>query len=253
MILRKLGNKRKIALDIQKHFPFHNMFIETFFGAGGMFFYKAKAKYNIVNDLDSDVFNLFKVVTTRKEELKKAFFQMPIHSDLLEHWINNNETDEIQKAIRFLFISNFTFLGTGEAIKYGNENPKNKMYHYIDKTFDLIHDVQFMNKDFRIFLNSIQIREPEKTFIYNDPPYLNKVNNYSHSFTEADSNDLFDQLENTGCKWAMSEFNHPFILKQVNSRHLNLITIGERQNIKNRETEILITNYKNDPTLFDTH
>ena len=33
-------------------------------------------------------------------------------------------------------------------------------------------------------------------------------------------------------------------------RNLNLITIGERQNLKNRRTEILITNYENAPNLF---
>lgn len=62
MILRRLGNKKKIAQEIQKHFPPHKIYIEPFFGAGGMFFNKPKAKYNIVNDLDSDVFNLFQVV-----------------------------------------------------------------------------------------------------------------------------------------------------------------------------------------------
>ena len=39
-----------------------------------MFFQKPKAKYNIVNDLDSDVFNLFQVVDEfQKEELGKGF------------------------------------------------------------------------------------------------------------------------------------------------------------------------------------
>ena len=54
MILRRLGNKKKIAKEIQKYFPPHKIYIEPFFGAGGMFFNKPKAKYNIVNDLDSD-------------------------------------------------------------------------------------------------------------------------------------------------------------------------------------------------------
>ena len=59
MILRRLGNKQAIAHKIIPYFPPHKIYIEPFFGAGGMFFNKPKAKYNIVNDLDSDVFNLF--------------------------------------------------------------------------------------------------------------------------------------------------------------------------------------------------
>ena len=119
MILKRLGNKTKIAMDIQKHFPQHSIYIEPFFGAGGMFFNKPKAKYNIVNDLDSDVFNLFQIVSTKKEELERMFFQMPIHLDLLKYWKENKETDPIRKALRFLMLSNFTFMGTGEIMRLG--------------------------------------------------------------------------------------------------------------------------------------
>ena len=99
MILRRLGNKSAIATEIQKYFPKHRVYIEPFFGAGGMYFNKPKAKYNIVNDLDSDVFNLFIVVMNQKEELEKAFYLMPIHSDLLDYWKVNKETDPIKKSI----------------------------------------------------------------------------------------------------------------------------------------------------------
>ncbi len=42
----------------------------------------------------------------------------------------------------------------------------------------------------------------------------------------------------------MSEFDHPFILDQAKQRGLNVHIIGERQNLKNRRTEILVTNYR---------
>ena len=106
-ILRRLGNKKKLAKKIQAYFPKHKIYIEPFFGAGGMFFNKPKAHRNIVNDLDSDVFNLFQVVMNQKEELEKGYYMMPRHSDLLEYWKKNQETDPIKKALRFLFLSNF--------------------------------------------------------------------------------------------------------------------------------------------------
>ena len=67
-------------------------------------------------------------------------------------------------------------------------------------------------------------------------------------FNEDDSEDLFNTLEQTGCKFAMSEFDHPFILEQAKQRNLNVIIIGERRNLKNRRTEILVTNYSNSQT-----
>ncbi|MEE9451058.1 MAG: DNA adenine methylase [Ignavibacteriaceae bacterium] len=243
MILRRLGNKSKLAEKIQYYFPPHKIYIEPFFGAGGMFFNKPKAKYNIVNDLDSDVFNLFQVVMNQKEELEKAFYIMPIHSDLLEYWKKNKEIDPIKKALRFLFLSNFTFMGTGEQMRTRGDNVKIDFYKYINSTFELLSDVNFSNKDAGIFLGSIEYRGGE--FIYNDGPYLGTNDNYSNSFTEQDSFDLFEANQKTGCKWAMSEFNHPFILDQAKQRNLNVIIIGERQNLKNRRIEILVTNYEN--------
>ena len=254
MILRRLGNKTKIAADIQKHFPQHKIYIEPFFGAGGMFFNKPKAKYNIVNDLDSDVFNLFQVVSTQKDEFEKAFYQMPIHEDLLEYWKQNNETDPIRKALRFLLISNMTWMGIGDKIHTSLKNHKQPVFELLDATNKMIFDVQFSNTDFRKFLSGISFRcdeEINNTLIYCDPPYLETSDNYSNSFNEIDSNDLFESLIKTGCKFAVSEFDHPFILEQAKQRNLNVITIGERKNLKNRRTEILVTNYKNHATLFD--
>ncbi len=246
MILRRLGNKKKIAKKIQAYFPPHKIYIEPFFGAGGMFFNKPKSQYNIVNDLDSDVFNLFQVVMNQKEELEKAFYMMPIHSDILEYWKKNQETEPIKKALRFLFLSNLTLMGKGDTLRVRGDNVKKDFYKYIDKTFKILDNINFSNFCFSSFLKSIEFRGGE--FIYCDPPYLNTTDNYSNSFTESDSLELFETLQDTGCKWAMSEFNHPFILDQAKQRGLNIIEIGERQNLKNRRTEILVTNYQNRQT-----
>src|SRR5690606_13764226 len=156
MILRRLGNKAKIAQKIQAYFPPHKIYIEPFFGAGGMFFNKPKAKYNIVNDLDSDVFNLFQVVMNQKEELEKAFYMMPIHSDLLDYWKVNQETDPIKKALSFLFLSNFTFLGKQDTLAYGlRKSPKQSFYDNIENTLSKIEGVRFNNCDFKRFFNSL--------------------------------------------------------------------------------------------------
>lgn len=255
MILRRLGNKKKIARKIQAHFPPHKIYIEPFFGAGGMFFNKPKAKYNIVNDLDSDVFNLFMVVMNRKEELLEAFKMMPIHQDLLEYWKKNKETDEIKKALRFLFLSNCSYLGKQDCIVYkASSNEKDIVYDNIDSIYDYLDGVKFNNTNFDLFLNKISFpkkdfgkpsKQKEDAFIYADPPYLGTTDTYSNSFTQEDSMRLFDVLQDTGCKWCMSEFDHPFILKQAKQRGLNVIVIGERNNLKNRRTEIIVTNYEN--------
>ena len=245
MILRRLGNKKKIAKEIQKYFPAHSYYIEPFFGAGGMFFNKPKAKYNIVNDLNSDVFNLFNVVSNKKDELHEAFYKMPISEELFKHWMHNKETTDVMRAVRFIFLSNFSFLGKMDCMTFNNKNSKQNVLDGLLPTFDFLFGVEFGNKDAVSFLKSISIKDKEKAFVYCDPPYLGTTDNYSDSFTKDISNDLFECLCNSGFKFALSEFEHPFILEQAKQRNLNVIIIGERQNLKNRRTEILITNYQN--------
>jgi len=252
MILRRLGNKSAIAEKIIPYFPDHKIYIEPFFGAGGMFFNKPKAKYNIVNDLDSDVFNLFMCLMNQKEDLEKAFYLMPIHSGLLDYWKINEELDPIKKAIRFLFLSNLTWMGKMGTLDLGTKS-KRQTSEYFDATFKYMDEVKFCCFTFDKFINSIQFiqSESENCFIYSDPPYIGTDDNYSNSFTENNSIELFNTLQKTGCKWAMSEFDNTFILQQAKERNLNVYIIGERQNLKNRRTEILITNYRKEATLFD--
>ena len=255
MILRRLGNKKKIAQKIIQHFPPHRVYVEPFFGAGGIFFYKDRAKYNFLNDLDDDVFNLWNVFFNRKEELIKAIELMPCHESLFQYWRKNKETDPIKKAIRFLMLSNFGHMGKNETMAFSDVNSKRELLKNCEKIL-AVEDCQFMNCDFRKVFKNIAIIEyearsrPESTFIYNDPPYLTTTDNYSNSFTEQDTIDLFKMNIDSGAKFAISEFNNPIVLELAETHNLNVIEIAERRTMKSRNTEILITNYKLNNTLF---
>ena len=253
MILRRLGNKKKLAKEIQKHFPPHKIYIEPFFGAGGMFFNKPKAKYNFLNDLDSDVFNLFQVVMKQKKELLNYLDLMPFDQNLFEYWKINKEEEPIAKAARFLFLSNMSYLGRGDTMRLAFNTPFNTLIRNI-YTADNFSKARFTNMDFRDLFKSLSFHkdgrnDEAKTLIYNDPPYIKTNDNYSNSFTEQDTIDLFETNIATGCKFAISEFNSPFALDLAKQYGLEVITIGERQNLKNRRTEILIVNYES-PALY---
>jgi len=246
MILTRLGNKRKIAASITQYFPPHTTYVEPFFGAGGVFFNKPKAKYNILNDIDSDVFNLFMVVKKHKKQLEKSVFNMPVHEELLRYWQKNKEVDPVQKALRFLFLSNFGYMGKPHTLRFGVYDGKSVILKNIETTNRLLSDCQFMNCDFRKVIKKMAIKPEEKatTFIYADPPYLGTENNFQCGFNEVDSFDLFELLQNSDIKFAISEEAHPFILDQAKKRGLLTINIGERQSLKKRSVEILITNYR---------
>jgi len=252
MILNRIGNKRAIAKKVAAYFPPHNIYIEPFFGAGGMFFNKQAAAHNFLNDLDNEVYNLFNVVMDRKAEFIDMLTKMPIHQSLFNHWVKNKEEDPVKAAVRFIFLSNFSYLGKLDTLRLGMDNSKKQILNKIDSVFSVMQNAKFTNCDFREVFQKISIKpnEKEKAFIYADPPYLGTTNNYSDSFKKSDVIDLFDCLIDSSIRFAYSEFDNPFIIEQASERGLNIEYICERRALKNRNIEILITNYKNNNLLF---
>lgn len=254
MILNRLGNKTRISQDIIQYFPVHRTFIDMFFGAGGIFFNKPLADYNFCNDIDDDVFNLWTVFQKRKDELVTAIEILPISENLFKHWKDNYEDDPINKAIRFLLLSNFGYMGKPNTLHFSQSagDQRKNLLSKVEPTLKRLAACRFMNCDFRDCLKKIEYRDLENDhFVYADPPYINTGNAYSNNFTEQDTKDLFELLASSGLKFAISEFNNDFVMSLANDYKLNIITIGERQNMKNRRTEILVTNYAKPKTLFD--
>jgi DNA adenine methylase len=254
MILTRPGSKSQIADDIHKHFPAHNSYIELFFGAGGMFFNKPQVKYNICNDIDNEVYNLWSVMQTDSDKLKEEVEQLPMHNTLWNEYKKKEVENPILKAALFLMYSNYGYMGKPNTLHFPVvSNNKKCLLEKFDATLSKMQNVLFMCEDFRNVLSRCFWRsegEIEGTFIYADPPYFETAQ-YSNKFTEKDTIDLFEMLVNSKMKFAISEFNNKKILELANDYKLNIITIGERQNMKNRRTEILVTNYKKPLSLFD--
>jgi len=249
-LLRRLGNKQAVAKKILPYFPPHDIYIEPFFGAGGMFFNKPRAKHNFLNDNDDEVFNLYMVVLEERERLKFELSRMPVHQSLWKHWKTNIPEDRVLKAVRFLFYSNFGYMGKEDTLHLRDQDSKSVCLHEIE-IIDMGNS-KFSCDDFESFIKSIGLRNEsdfsDRTFCYSDPPYVGQSDrhNYEHGdqWNEAELARLFDVLEWRGCKFAVSEFDNSTVAQMAKDRGLQVHIIGERQNMKNRRVEILITNYE---------
>lgn len=258
MILRRLGNKKKLAQIIKPFIPPHDVYTEPFFGAGGMYFNKPLASHNFLNDIDNDVYNLWYCYFYRKEELLEAVKITPLSTSIFKHFMKCTPKDEIEKALRFLYLSNFSLYGKMDTMKLGLHNDKDILM----KNFHTLHSsesVRFTNYDFRKFFSSIEWKRKDdsltRIFVYCDPPYVGTTDNYSDSFTEQDTIGLFDILEEMNMKYKnfyymVSEFKSDFIIDQADKRCLHYAEIGERRSLNNRSTEIIITNYETERSLF---
>lgn len=247
MILTRQGNKRRIAPLIIPHFPAHDIYIEPFFGAGGLFFSKPKVQYNLMNDLDDEVCNLFLQIKNSPDDLKYAISIMPVHETLFSYWRKlKKEHDPVYKAVRFLFLSNFSYLAAGDTFSVKpNSNTKALILQRFDVIHSMISDVIFTNSDFRFLFNKISLdaKVKARAFVYADPPYIKTKARYA-GFSVRDTQDLIEILLDKNVRFAVSEFESKELDDLIRLYRLRKIEIAERRNLNNRRTEILIVNYK---------
>lgn len=253
-LLVRTGSKSKLSDRIIAHFPAHRTFIEPFCGALGIFYRKPKAEFNLINDLDKDVWNLYNVVRFRKEEFIGALKTLVIHSELLQHWKKNQEEDDIWKAVRFLFLSNYTYLGLQSSLMMVPENLTTRLIGLLDDVQEYLLDVKFTCWDYKKFLKSLIFRRPEdkaNSFIYADPPYVGTDSVYNNDgFTPEMTTELMETLVATGIRFAMSEFDNEHILAEAERLGLTVEFVIQRVNLMNTRNEIIIKNYTTQMSLF---
>jgi DNA adenine methylase len=94
------GGKTKLAHRIVAMMPAHETYIEPFFGSGAVFFAKAPARHEIINDLDGAVVNFFAVLRDNIDELERRCALTPHARD---EWEAASEptTDPVEQARRF--------------------------------------------------------------------------------------------------------------------------------------------------------
>jgi site-specific DNA-adenine methylase len=69
--LAYIGGKNTLANQIIAIFPKHDTYLETFLGGGQVFFRKPPSKTEILNDLDGEMVNFFRVCQLHYEELTR--------------------------------------------------------------------------------------------------------------------------------------------------------------------------------------
>jgi len=255
MILTKPGSKTKPASKIAEYFPSKiDGYLEPFFGGGGMFFNlkgAQKPQWAAVNDLDAECHNLWHSFKHHPEKVKAAYDSL-FYAEATFLWLKNNVPDcPFERAARYLALSNWGYLGKRTFGLKAFDGRVKRVESMYEDTFAALKNVMIGGRptnacDFLELVNTSRTNEVDRLFVYCDPPYLDTdCSGYkTPKWKEADLMRLFDVLQSKSWKWALSEFDHPFVLAEAERRGLFTHIIGERNNLKNRRTEILITNYK---------
>jgi DNA adenine methylase len=110
-IIPWMGGKRRLVKEILPLFPEHHTYVEPFCGGAALFFTKDEAKVEVVNDVNGDLVNLYRVVKYHLEEFIRHFkWALVSREEFL--WQKNTDPKtltDIQRASRFYYLQKLAF------------------------------------------------------------------------------------------------------------------------------------------------
>lgn len=205
-ILKYPGSKWRIANWIIEKMPEHHSYLEPYFGSGAVFFNKEPSNIETINDIDSDITNLFNVIRENTDELLRKVVMTPYSREEYDNaFIATIEDDNIESARKFL-IRCWQGIGSNNKYKSGWKNDVQgrerayavrNWYELPEKITEIVARLKTVQIENRPAVELIKRFNSEKVLIYADPPYLTstrKRNIYKYEMTDQDHEELLKVL-----------------------------------------------------------
>ncbi len=171
-----IGGKRRLAKHIIPLFPDHTCYVEPFAGAAAIFFLKEQAKVEVLNDINSELVNLYRVVQHHLDELVRQF-RWALSSRELFGWLKATPPatlTDIQRAARFFYLQKLAFGAKLEGQTFGTATTSPARLNLLRMEEDLsavhlrLHQVTIERMDWAA---CIERYDRSHTLFYLDPPY----------------------------------------------------------------------------------
>jgi DNA adenine methylase len=116
-----IGGKSRLAKRILSIFPEHSCYVEAFAGGAALYFRKEPVDAEILNDINGDLVNLYRVVQHHLEEFIRQF-KWALVSRQMYGWLNATRPEtltDVQRAARFYYLQKAGFGGKVEGRTFG--------------------------------------------------------------------------------------------------------------------------------------
>ena len=129
-----MGGKSQLRKHIIEIMPEHKCYVELFFGAGWVYFGKDKSKVEVINDIDKELINLFKMIKYHGPEIERLLEYEFTGRDIFEEYKNYTleHLTEIHRAVRFLYLINNSFASKGNNFGYATSKVPNQKIFLTD-------------------------------------------------------------------------------------------------------------------------
>ncbi|MDC0802714.1 DNA adenine methylase [Clostridium paraputrificum] len=244
----RVGGKSKLRKTIIGMIPEHKCYIELFFGAGWVYFGKEPSKAEVINDIDKELINLFRMIKYHGPEVERQLEYEFSGRDIFEEYKNCTleYLTEIHRAVRFLYIITQSFAGKGGVYGYGTTGKPSQQIFYTNALKDIRERLKNTFVENLDFSKIIDKYDREYSFFFCDPPYFETAG-YGNKFGEEEHLILRDKLKNIKGKFLLTINDHPkvrewyegFNIKEVEVNY----SISRKEEARGRYKELIITNY----------
>lgn len=239
-VLNYAGSKWTMAKWIIREMPLHKVYLEPFFGSGAVLFGKESAVIEIINDIDSNVANLFKTMRDSSVDLAKVINLTPYAREeyLQSYGGLQMDVSEIERARSFL-VRCWMAQNGKTATKTGWRNSDRAVKEWIQlprtivSAAERLKSVQINNMD---ALELIKNHNHEDCLIYADPPYLRSTKSQGMYAYEMSKQQHINFLE------IITQHKGPAIVSGYESELYNTYLYGWRK-IYFRDKEVLWLNF----------
>ncbi|TQI66241.1 DNA adenine methylase [Clostridium sp. KNHs216] len=206
-VVKYPGAKWRLSDWIISHMPEHKSYLEPYFGSGAVFFRKAPAKIETINDIDEDVVNLFRCIREDAEKLAMLVETTPYAREEYYSAFTESPEEPYERARLFLMK---TWMGHGFRT-YCRSGWKNDIagrensyaVNYWNRLPEWIMNIVARLKEVQIECKPapelIERFNRPNVLIYADPPYLLSTRKmkkqYAYEMTDADHVELLTVLK----------------------------------------------------------
>ncbi len=249
-IIPWIGGKRRLAKQILPMLPPHICYCEPFTGGGAIFFLKEESKSEIINDINSDLVNLYRVVQHHLEEFYKQFKWALVSREIYK-WLQDTPGQtltDIQRAAKFYYLQKLAFGGkvSGQTFGTSATSPPRLNLLRIEEDLSAAHlrlsRVTIEHLDWQ---KCIHKYDRDHTVFYLDPPYWQTVG-YGVSFPIEEYQAMADLMRSIKGKAILSINDHPDIrriFKGLKAKQVELpYTVGGAHN-KKKAKELIIKSW----------
>lgn len=175
-IIPWIGGKRRLAKHILPLFPEHTCYVEPFCGAAALYFLKEPAKVEVINDINGELVNLYRVVKHHLEEFIRQF-KWALTSRKIYEWMQLTPAEtmtDIQRAARFYYLQKLAFGGKVDNQTFGTATTSSPRLNLLRIEEDMSQAHLRLTRttiEHLSWQNCITKYDREHTLFYCDPPY----------------------------------------------------------------------------------